>query len=179
MTRKDSEKDAERPHYYSQFWLDVAAGRRIIGAPKGEEGEIMEPDPNESGTPVRTSTSARATHDDYDDNAQDNGYSEAIAHPVVTPDDVAEPLDVDIEPSDFGDLDIQNGDMEDAEIPDMDLGPIHEDEEEQEEDFFDEEEEEEEEDDGWNARGRKKPSPKRPTKQPPVKKPKRDSRRGF
>src|SRR5260221_3536286 len=38
MTRKDSEKDAERPHYYSQFWLDVAAGRRVIGGPKPEDG---------------------------------------------------------------------------------------------------------------------------------------------
>ncbi len=33
MTRKDSERDAERPRYYSQFWLDVAAGRRVIGTP--------------------------------------------------------------------------------------------------------------------------------------------------
>jgi hypothetical protein len=180
MTRKDSEKDAERPHYYSQFWLDVAAGRRIIGAPKGEEGEIMEPDLNESDVPVRTLTSARATQDDYGNNAQDNGYAETVAHPVVTPDDVVEPLDVEMEPNELGDLDIQNDEMEDANIPDMDLGPIDEDEVEQEEDFFDEEEEEEEEeDDGWNARGRKKPSPKRPTKQPPAKKPKREPRRGF
>src|SRR6185437_3184603 len=39
MTRKDSEKDADRPHYYSQFWLDIAAGRRVIGGPKPEEAE--------------------------------------------------------------------------------------------------------------------------------------------
>ena len=38
MTKKDSEKEVERPHYYSQFWLDVAAGRRVIGAPKTDEG---------------------------------------------------------------------------------------------------------------------------------------------
>ncbi|GHO89116.1 hypothetical protein [Dictyobacter formicarum] len=42
MTRKDSEKDSERPHYYSQFWLDVAAGRHVIGAPKPEDGEVAE-----------------------------------------------------------------------------------------------------------------------------------------
>src|SRR5690242_19401040 len=37
MTKKD-EKDADRPHYYSQFWLDVAAGRKVIGGPKLEDG---------------------------------------------------------------------------------------------------------------------------------------------
>jgi len=49
MTRKDSEKDAERPHYYSQFWLDIAAGRRVIGGPKPEDeaeaGEADLPEP--------------------------------------------------------------------------------------------------------------------------------------
>src|ERR1700737_2073533 len=50
MTKKD-EKDADRPHYYSQFWLDVAAGRRVIGAPKPEDGgdladaDLAEPTP--------------------------------------------------------------------------------------------------------------------------------------
>ncbi len=39
MARKDLEKEAERPRYYSQFWLDVAAGRRVIGAGKGAEAE--------------------------------------------------------------------------------------------------------------------------------------------
>src|SRR5579864_9477953 len=51
MTKKESEKDADRPHYYSQFWLDVAAGRRVIGAPKPEDGgdladaDLAEPTP--------------------------------------------------------------------------------------------------------------------------------------
>src|ERR1051326_3458972 len=49
MARKDLEKETERPRYYSQFWLDVAAGRKIIGAGKGaqegEEGEEAESAP--------------------------------------------------------------------------------------------------------------------------------------
>ena len=49
MTRKDSEKDSERPHYYSQFWLDIAAGRRTIGGPKPEDGEAIE---TETAEPV-------------------------------------------------------------------------------------------------------------------------------
>lgn len=30
MTRKDPAQDVERPHYYSQFWLDVATGKRGV-----------------------------------------------------------------------------------------------------------------------------------------------------
>src|SRR3989442_573950 len=41
MTRKDSEKETDRPHYYSQFWLDVAAGRTVIGGPKVEDEEEL------------------------------------------------------------------------------------------------------------------------------------------
>ena len=50
MTKKD-EKDADRPHYYSQFWLDVAAGRKVIGASRADEGadqadaDLQEPTP--------------------------------------------------------------------------------------------------------------------------------------
>jgi hypothetical protein len=43
MRRKDSERDAERPSYYSRFWLDIAAGRRVIGEPQPEETEMTEP----------------------------------------------------------------------------------------------------------------------------------------
>ncbi len=76
-------------------------------------------------------------------------------------------------------------DVEDTEIPDMDLTSpeeeIEEEEEEEAEDIF--EEEEEDEDIEWTARGRKKPKPGRPGKQPPSLKPpkrgKRDQRRGF
>lgn len=46
MARKDLEKETERPRYYSQFWLDVAAGRRVIGGGKSaqedEDGEASE-----------------------------------------------------------------------------------------------------------------------------------------
>ena len=34
MIRKDITLDADRPHYYSQFWIDVAMGKREIGAPR-------------------------------------------------------------------------------------------------------------------------------------------------
>src|SRR5262249_53245859 len=30
MTRKDMSQELERPHYYSQFWVDVAGGKRGV-----------------------------------------------------------------------------------------------------------------------------------------------------
>lgn len=39
MIRKDTALDADRPHYYSQFWIDVSAGKREIGAPHSAVAE--------------------------------------------------------------------------------------------------------------------------------------------
>jgi hypothetical protein len=176
MTRKDSEKEAERPHYYSQFWLDVAAGRRIIGAPKpNEDSELVENEPVEAA-PARKA--GRASEEQA--LAASDGRTENIVHPVAEP--VAEPEEY-VEPEEeesfngnLEDSELQN--VDDSDIPDMDLGSAEEEEEEEEEDFFDEEEEEEEEEDWGGRGGRKKAKPTRPTR--PQKKPaRRDTRRGY
>jgi hypothetical protein len=185
MTRKDSEKDADRPHYYSQFWLDVAAGRRVIGTPKTEEGA----DQAEAETPVPESTPLRKAGRNSTATVAD-GYKEtrlqSVAEPAFEPEeeDYVEPEQEEVELADtVEDLELPTLDVdetfEDAEISDLGLNP--EEEESEDEDYFDDEEEEEEEEedeDEWAARGRKKPKPGRPVKQPKVKKPKRD-RRGF
>jgi hypothetical protein len=41
MIRKDITLDADRPHYYSQFWIDVAMGKREVG---GAQTATAEPD---------------------------------------------------------------------------------------------------------------------------------------
>lgn len=186
MTRKDSEKDAERPHYYSQFWLDVAAGRRVIGAPKpGEENELAEAEPAEPA-PIRRAGRMQEEQAISDTNGRADNIAYPVAEPVAAPDEYIETEAESEEPfsSDVDELDMQN--VEEGDIPDMDLGPADdveediEEEEEPEEDFYDEEEEEEEEEDdgSWGGRGRKKPKPTRPIRQP--KKPtRRDSRRGY
>ena len=185
MTRKDSEKDAERPHYYSQFWLDVAAGRRVIGAPKPDEGtEVVEP---ETPEPMILRRSGR--------NNSSDGYEETYSRPAVEPEaeEVIEPeAEPELEPdvyemaSDVDDLDLPNilvDETLDEAAEDSDLAEVDTDflpEEEEGEDFYDEEEEEEEDEDWPIGRGRKKPKPGRQVKQPkqPQKKPRRDSRRG-
>jgi hypothetical protein len=60
MARKDLEKETERPRYYSQFWLDVAAGRRVIGAGKGAEGGD-ESETEEESVPELTTKAGKAS----------------------------------------------------------------------------------------------------------------------
>ncbi len=184
MTRKDSEKDSERPHYYSQFWLDVAAGRRIIGAPKLEEGEAGESD-SETLEVVPQHRAAQVSEaETYDDgHVASNGYAEQVMHPVAeplaTPEEFIEPQEdaLDLVADAADETDYQDAAVDDTDIPDMDLNPIEEGGED--EDFFEDEGEDDEDDDVNWGRGRKKAKPTRPVK-PPVKKPgKRDTRRGY
>lgn len=194
MTKRDNEKDSERPHYYSQFWLDVAAGRRIIGAPKPNEedeqteAELLEPVSPLTGEYVSSSQQSNTTS-----RAATNGRTEGVVSPEVEPEIDASSDEEYIEPEDnldltFADMeatDDQDLPVEDTDIPDMDLSAIDE-----EEEYLDEEEksefeqledteELEEEDDEMNwGRGRKKPKPSRPVKPPSKKPPKRDPRRG-
>jgi hypothetical protein len=182
MTKKD-EKDADRPHYYPQFWLDVAAGRRVIGAPKPEDdGDLADVDLPEPTPLVRKGGRINA-------NSPLDGYKEtrataAVAEPDYEEEELIEPDEDIIEPADqVDDEDIPNIVDDTPEVVSVEVEPASADEEEEldeGEEFFDEEEEEEEEEDEeWPARGRKKPKPGRPVKapKPPVKKPKRG--RGF
>ncbi|HZU68213.1 MAG TPA: hypothetical protein VFA09_13130 [Ktedonobacteraceae bacterium] len=185
MTRKDSEKDAERPHYYSQFWLDVAAGRRVIGGSKSEDGtesaEAELPEPIALRRAGRTSTAP--TSDGHRETR-----SQSVVEPAFAPDEEEEEeMEPELEEPDLvaeeDELGIPNIDVDemadDTEFPDLDL-VTPEAEEDEEEDFFDEEDEEEEEDDWAIGRGRKKPKPGRQVKPPkPSKKPRREPRRGF
>ncbi len=185
MTRKDSEKESERPHYYSQFWLDIAAGRRTIGGPKPEdEGEFFD-----DSSEVVTLQDLQNEPDEELDEVEERVNGRAIStRSVVEPDvstdeadEVSEPDEAPIATDEVEDL-TQDETVADADIPDMDFVADEdtENEDEDEEPFEDEEEDEDEDEEGWVAgRGRKKPSVKRPTKQPPVKRPKRDSRRSF
>jgi hypothetical protein len=169
MTRKDSEKDADRPHYYSQFWLDIAAGRRVIGGPKPDEAEtseveILEPVPARRPARNGTADSIKTTR------------ASAVVEPEVEEEEELEQDDT-VEEVDLPNIvfDDDAEDIEVAEVAEEDLSeeePASED-----EDVFEDEEEEEEEDGEWDRRGRKKAKPVRPVK--PVKKVKREPRRNF
>jgi hypothetical protein len=176
MARKDSEKDSERPHYYSQFWLDVAAGRRVIGAPRpGEEAEQAE---TETPEPISSRRVGRSSSSDHEfaeaAPASSNGQAENIQHPVAEPIEEAEAY-TEVEPEEeLPEEELAYGDteeVEDEDIPDMDLDVAEEDEDEE---LY--EDEDEDDDLGWGGRGRKKGKPGR--SKPLRNKPRRD-RRGF
>ncbi len=142
MTRKDSEKDSERPHYYSQFWLDVAAGRRVIGTPKPDE-EAETPEPEILGPVIQRKgrTGTQADSNNYHADGHTEPLVQSATVPVVTPD---EPIEPETEDLDFGsngvDLDITHATVDDTDIPDVDLS-THDEDEEEDEDEGDEDEE--------------------------------------
>jgi hypothetical protein len=39
MSRKDTAQEVDRPHYYSQFWIDVAQGKRDLSAVRSVESD--------------------------------------------------------------------------------------------------------------------------------------------
>jgi len=126
MTRKDSEKDTDRPHYYSQYWLDVAAGRVAISSPKVEEEaelaeadlETLEPNP----TPLRKAARSTALASDGSNSTQ----AHTVVEPTFAPDEFAEPEENEFEQEYAADdLELPNIDLEETEeepiIPHPDL----------------------------------------------------------
>ncbi len=73
--RTDSRQDSDRPHYYSQFWIDVAMGKQSPALPEAseaaeEEEEGLEPDilavapkpePKKAAKPAEKKPEARPT----------------------------------------------------------------------------------------------------------------------
>jgi len=161
--RKDSEKDTERPHYYSQFWLDIAAGKRIIGGPKPEDGEAIETETAESALQHR---SGRVGESETFSNATlpTHGYQEGIAHPNI--DEDYSDSEEDLAQEDLHEGDYQEDlPLDDDDVPDVDLST-----EEEEITNEDNEPDYEEEDAEWGSRGgRKKAKSTRSNKVPPKK----------
>ncbi len=189
MTRKDSEKEADRPHYYSQFWLDVAAGRTTISTSKEvDEADLAEvedeSEPELEPTPLRRAGRNHGV-------SSSDGYKATRTQTVVEPDYETEESE-DTEENEFGladdveELELPDNVLDETEVetysPEVELVPEEEAVGEDEEDFFfeDENEDEDEDEEGWGSRGRKKPKPGRQTKAPKsVKKPRREPRRGY
>lgn len=165
MTRKDSEKDTERPHYYSQFWLDIAAGKRVIGGPKPEDGEALEPEATE---PVLPRRSGRGNEPETLSNTSSpvNGYQEDSLQSDMDEDYSESEDDLAQDPEDLQDSDYQEDlPLDDGDVPDVDLS-----EEEEEIDSLEDNEPDYDEDDAeWGGRGRKKGKPARANKVPPKK----------
>jgi hypothetical protein len=186
MTRKDSEKETDRPHYYSQFWLDVAAGRTAIRVAKGEDETDLVEDETEMSQPELEPTPLRRAGRNHAASANDS-YKLTRSQTVIEPEEFEESEENEFEFADnVVDLELPDNVLNETEeemiIPEADI-MLDEDELEEEEDelFFDDElDNEDEDEEGWASRGRKKPKPGRQVKTPKLtKKPKREPRRGF
>lgn len=176
MARKDLEKETERPRYYSQFWLDVAAGRRVIGAGRGNQDsdEAEAPDMEQAPeTSMKAGKGVRGSAAPFVE--AEPAASRQPSQPLrlsgteSLADLAAAAGLVDIEPIDETAPDLESDEMVD------DLEPLPEasiaDEAEPEEESYsyndlyeeeDEDEEEEEESDDWppSRRGKKQPHKK-------------------
>lgn len=193
MTRKDSEKETDRPHYYSQFWLDVAAGRTVIGAAKGEDEIVPGEDETDISEPELEPTPLRRAGRHHAASSTD-GYkatrTQTVVEPAYVPGEFEENAENEFDLTDeVDDLELPDTVLDEPEeemvIPEDVILPDEEEMEEEEDDlFFDEEiedEDEDEDEDSWGSRGRKKPKPGRQTKAPkPTRKPRREGgRKGY
>jgi hypothetical protein len=185
MTRKESEKDSERPHYYSQFWLDIAAGRRTIGGPKPEDGEALDP---EAAEPVLQRRPSQVGESETFQNTSSpvNGYREEVASSDddeeygESEEDLQQDQDDEQDTGEYQ----EDSPLQDGDMPDMDLSSNEEEQDTASEEEQDEQDEpndsldEEDDDTKWGGRSRKKGKVVRPNKVP-VKKPGKPRRGGF
>ena len=192
MTRKDSEKETDRPHYYSQFRLDVAAGRTDIGAAKSEDETDFVEDETELSEPELEPTPLRRGSRNHAAPASD-GYkptqAQTVTEQAYEPEEFEEGEENELDlAEDVDDLELPDNVLDETEteeemiIPEADIMPDEEEMAEDEDELFfeDEDEDEDEDDDDWAARGRKKPKPGRQAKAPKTpRRSRRDTKRGF
>ena len=116
MTRKDVTQDIDRPHYYSQFWIDVAQGKRDVTA-----GRVAD---------------AETDVDDIEDE-QDHDFepAPAVARAPVKPKPASKAPEKKPEPTrptitslaDLANIDLlmkSSAEMENDEVPDIESGAI-------------------------------------------------------
>ncbi len=176
MARKDLEKETERPRYYSQFWLDVAAGRRVIGGGKSaQEAEEAETGEDESapelsskaGKAPKSTATPPVVEADSPAGRRTPGQPLRLSGAESLADLAAAAGLIDVESrQDSSSLEEEEV-IEDLEpLPEVEGTALAEEPEEElysYESFYDEEEEEEEED-SWGAsrRGKKRKKSEKP-----------------
>src|SRR5260221_8508027 len=183
MTRKDTSQEMDRPHYYSQFWVDVAAGKRSV-ADVGSDAEPFEADDElplalpeyERGVPARPAAKPKAAKPEK---------KPEPARPTIT--SLADLANIDLLMKNSAEMDgdevpdLEAGAMDDLApfgesateetpvVTDFDIEPedaaaaaAADEEDEFGSDDFDEEEEEDEEWGGARRPGKAPKAPKRP-----------------
>ncbi len=161
MVRADSKQDSDRPHFYSQYWIDVAMGKpsaAAVAAPaeveEEEEDELgfapaPEARPKQSKVVEKKPEPSRSTLTSLADlaNIEMLMKNSAEMDDSVTP-DITAPITEGVPPSVPGlDYDVETDSA--AESPETALSS-------QDEDFYDFDEDEDDEDEDWGSSRRKK-----------------------
>ncbi|MGO8947394.1 MAG: hypothetical protein ACLQUY_06980, partial [Ktedonobacterales bacterium] len=182
MSRKDTVQDLDRPHYYSQFWIDVAQGKRDLSAIRSVESDVeledidvgnmgtrpeplaeSAPKPKAPKIPEKKVETARPVISSLADLANIDLLMKSSAEmdSDEVPDIEAGAMDdlgpfgeaaPDVEPSIVTDFDLEDIEDEPEEVVEESLADTED---------FDEEEEEDE----WGA-PRKSSKPQKPRRQP-------------
>ena len=113
MTRKDTSQELDRPHYYSQFWVDVAAGKRSV-ADGGNDAEPFEADDElplalpeyETAVPARPAAKPKAAKPEK---------KPEPARPTIT--SLADLANIDL-------LMKNSAEMDGDEVPDLEAGAM-------------------------------------------------------
>jgi len=112
MSRRDLAADLDRPHFYSQFWLDVASGKRdVTAAPAAEADAELEETEDSEFEPIAAVTPPVA-----------------VRKPAKAPERKPEPSRPSSLTSlaDLANIDLlmkSSAEMEGDEVPDIEAGP--------------------------------------------------------
>ncbi len=189
MSRKDTGQELDRPHYYSQFWIDVAQGKRDLSAIRSADSDAESEDVDigvvgaEPDLVVDSATKPKVPK-------IPEKKVEPVRPPVIS--SLADLANIDLLMKSSAEMDsdevpdIEAGTIDDlapfsgeattevepAIVTDFDLDEIEEEPQEEplEESLADGEEFEEEEDDDWGS-SRKPSKPQKPRRQPRERRP--------
>ncbi len=115
MSRKDTAQELDRPHYYSQFWIDVAQGKRDLAAIRSGDSDAEEIEDSDvagvSAEPAFATDSLART--------------KAPKAPEKKPEPVARPVISSL--ADLANIDLlmkSSAEMDNDEVPDIEAGAI-------------------------------------------------------
>lgn len=163
MVRADNKPESDRPHFYSQYWIDVAMGKpSAVALPPTEvEDEVEDEDelafaapkaearPKPNKPVEKKPDTSRSTLTSFADLANIDMLmkNSAAMDDTVTP-DITAPITEGLPPSVPGlDYDVETDSA--ADTPETALSA-------EDEDFYDFDEEEDEDDEDWGGSRRKK-----------------------
>jgi hypothetical protein len=112
LSRKDTSQELDRPHFYSQFWIDIAQGKRDLSSVRAAEVEAEDVEEEEFGMPPEPVVSS---------------LPKPKAAPKASDKKVEPPRPVISSLADLANIDLlmrSSAEMDSDEVPDIEAGAI-------------------------------------------------------